>query len=92
MKYTKKQRHEIYKKAKEKTEGSRVLCYILGSIVAERPYDVTGSSYECDNDFIMSLFPEFALFEPYPNAYKWFENYEERKTCLEFCIYITSNK
>jgi hypothetical protein len=84
----KKERQKLYLKAIELIKKDEVICYALGAVLADKPYSSRGgnASYRCNNDFIKEEFPEFALFEPYPSAWKWFETAEERIVTLEFCI------
>lgn len=87
MKYTKKQRHEIYKRALNEKNFDAGLCYALLDAAKE-----CGGSWESHK-----LFPEFFLFRTsenpkydywYGDAIKGIGN-EIREIVLEFCIEMT---
>lgn len=83
MKYTKKQRHEIYKKAlisAIKYGENCTLCYRMEDVTGLFPYE--------------SEFPELFIFKPENVSetglwFPWNNSFEHRKTVLEFCIYMT---
>jgi len=77
-----KQYRDAYLKLGESSRPMLCLCYLLG-----------GEDYKTQT--IMNDFPEMALFEPFPGAFRWFNNNDgeieraERLTVLAFCITIT---
>lgn len=86
MKYTKKQRHEIYKIGLEKFDlyNTSGLCHVLIRSTKLRHL----RSFDLE-----PYFPEFYLFKPYDEAYNWWdsssESNEQRKLVLMFCIEMT---
>ena len=90
MKYTKKQRHEIYKKALSRIKefGNNPLCLTLANTSREESCE-----YVCMNQ-LPELLPEFYFFQPIGEPFIWFsdeDQYEQRKTVIEFCIYMTTS-
>lgn len=84
MKYTKKQRNEIYKGALKSSVDNG-----LGSYICFRILSVCGHYPSCHD------FPEFYLFKPKKSNdndvwYGYYSGFEIRQTVLEFCIYMTS--
>jgi hypothetical protein len=91
MTYTKRQRHEIYKRAlkvsaRMKKEGVG-MCWLLQETVLA---DGWFSGYSQ----LMVILPEFGLFKPECGMYWWElneEGYKERLTALLFMIEMTED-
>ena len=96
MKFTKKQRHEIYKKAKEIYINKYYrldlgICASLGKAVSELGLGEWGDGYpDKDLDDDQQYFPEFIALKPEeaPIGYYWWAlaDAETRIQCLNICI------
>lgn len=95
MKYTKKQRHEIYKKVIKQKDLHRGTCTKIVDIIEK-------DCYSHFYDTVKAQFKELMMFAPYEDCgcYRhWFDdemvtgyserNRDHRETILEFCIEIT---
>lgn len=86
MKYTKKQRNEIYKKGLDNFElfNTSGLCHVV----------IKASGLPLTSSEIKPYFPELFMFKPINNYFiNWWdsspESNEERKIALMFCIAMT---
>jgi hypothetical protein len=94
MTYTKKQRNEIYRKARSisyimKGRGAG-MCWLLQQVIFKKEGEVVGYTQ------LRHILPEFEIFAPGGGG--WFywwgkdkEGYNERLTALFFCIAMTED-
>ncbi len=91
---TKKQRHEVYKKALRQVEIKNFLnVYSICGAIKRTCFD---KGNFISTSILLDEFPEFALFKPddKDQFYYWFrvDDLQTRQIVIDFCILMTKTK